>query len=209
MGNPTTKDSPPEFVAQEYTGLPAKPNMARQLRRLLLLGAAVGLVVLFVAASRYQPLSITPGVAYWKTRGTSTEVKVSLNTTLSSSGPFGVDVTALRPKAYADPPLVVAPLRPCFRYLQGVRWCAQDKSGYFIGNTFHPFTLTGSNSIPIVWQYSFSCLPYPEGGESSLSGPVEVRVNYRFGFFTHQVLLVLSGNEVAPPSQSGPCAPVG
>lgn len=190
-------------------GAPGKPDRAQLVRRLALIGMAIVLVALFVAASRYQPLSIRPGGAYWKTLESSSEVEVNLETTLSSSGPFSVEVTGLRPKVYADPPLAVNPLEPCFRYFKGERWCPQDKDGYFIGSKFRAFDLSGSSSIPVLWRYSFSCLPYPEGGESSLSGPIEVRVSYRFGFFTHQVLLVLSDNEVAPPSQTGPCAPAG
>ena len=174
----------------------------------MLIGGAVLVVVLFVAASRYQPLSITPGLATWNDRGSSTKVTVGLSTTLSNSGPFGVDVMAFYPKVYADPPLVVNPLRPCFQYFKAEHWCPQDKYGYYTGNKFHPFVVAGGNSIPVVWRYSFSCRRY-DAGESYGGGPVEVRVNYRFGFFTHQVLLVLSGNNAAPPSSTTPCAPAG
>jgi hypothetical protein len=206
--NSTTTESSPEFVAPDGTGAVARPGFLRRLRRSLLIGGAVLAVVLFVAASRYQPLSITPGMAGVKDRGSSTEVTVSLSTTLSNSGPFGVDVVALRPKVYADPPLVVTPLQPCFQYFKAQHWCPQDKKGYYTGDKFHPFVLTGGDTIPVIWRYSFSCRRY-DAGKSYMSGPVEVRVQYRFGFFTHQVMLVLSGNETAPPGSTGPCTPAG
>ncbi len=203
-----TPDSSPAFGAQDGIGVVVKSNVVRRLRRSLLVGAAALVVVLFVAASRYQPLSISPGMATWKDRGSSTEVTVGLSTTLSNSGPFGVDIAALHPTVYADPPLVVTSLRPCFEYFKGQHWCPQDKNGYFTGDKFHPFVITGGNAIPVVWRYSFSCRRY-DTGASYLSGPVEVRVRYRFGFFTHEVLLVLSGSEATPPSSTGPCAPTG
>lgn len=206
--NATTTESSTEFGARGDIGAVAGSLFARRLRRFLLVGVAALVVVLFVAASRYQPLSISPGLATWKYRGALTEVTVGLVTTLSNSGPFGVDITALQPKVYADPPLVVTPLRPCFEYFKGKHWCPQDKNGYPTGNKFHPFVIIGGDSIPVIWRYSFSCRRYA-AGESYLSGPVEVRVLYRFGFFTHEVLLVLSGNEAAPPNSTGTCAPAG
>jgi hypothetical protein len=134
-------------------------------------------------------------------------VTVSLSSTLSNTGPLGVDVIALHPKVYADPPVLVTPLRPCFQYFKGQHWCPQDKSGDFTGNTFHQFLLTGGNTIPLVWRYSFSCQLHPGGW--STSGPVEVRVSYRFGFFTHEVLLVLPNTATTIASPTGPCGPAG
>lgn len=195
-------------MAHEDTGEVDGSSWFRRFRRWLLVGGAALIVVLFVAASRYQPLSIRPGLATWSDRSNSTEATVGLSTTLSNSGPFSVDVMAFDPTVYADPPLTVAPLQPCFEYFKGQPWCPQDKNGYPTGNTFRPFVLTGGKSIPVIWRYSYSCLPYA-GGDGSLAGPVEVRVRYRFGFFTHEVLLVLSDNQAVPPGPNGPCAPVG
>jgi len=198
----------PEWDSLENTGAAAESSWFRRFRLSLLLSVGVLVVVVFVAASRYQPLSIKPGATTSPGRGSSTEVTVSLWTTLSNNGPFGVDVTALHPKVYADPPLVVNPLQPCFHYFKTSHWCPQDKSGLFTGNRFHPFVITGGHSIPVIWRYSFSCRRY-DAGKSYAGGPVEVRVQYRFGFFTHQMLLVLSNDEVAPPGSSTPCAPAG
>ena len=58
-----TPDSSPAFGAQDDIGVVVKSNVVRRLRRSLLVGAAALVVVLFVAASRYQPLSISPGMA--------------------------------------------------------------------------------------------------------------------------------------------------
>ena len=165
-------------------------------------------VLLWIAASRYQPLSIKPDMATWKDRGSPAQVTVSLSTTLSSRGPFGVDVVALHPTVYADPPLKVSPLQPCFEYFKRQHWCPQDKNGYFTGNKFRSFLLDGGTTIPLIWRYSFSCRPLA-GSSGSLAGPVEVLVQYRFGFFTHDVLLELPDSSTVLFGITGPCAPVG
>ena len=159
------------------------------LRNSLLAGVALVLVVLYVAASHYQPLSIRPS---WETGSTphSSEVKISLATDLTNSGPLGVSVLAMHPTIYADPPVVVRPLMPCINIKGYIKECAQDSHGRFIGNTFHPFALSGEGTLPVAWQFSFSCRPQATG--SYISGPVEVLVTYRFAWFTHSAMLVLA-----------------
>ena len=120
---------------------------------------------------------------------------MSLETPLSNTGPFGVSVLALHPKVYADPPVVVHPLMPCIHVREYTRECAQDSQGLMIGNAFHPFALSGGSSLPVAWQFSFNCQPRADG--SSISGPVEVRVTYRFAWFTHSVMLVLDNTETS------------
>lgn len=43
--------------------------------------------------------------------------------------------------------------------------------------------------MPIAWEFSFSCHSRPDG--SFTSGPVEVRVTYRFLFFSHSIWLIV------------------
>ena len=198
----------PESGIDDVTMASIKKHQRGQwILRTFLIAGALLILGLVVTASRYQPLSIGNAAATWKTRGTNVEMTVSLSTTLSNIGPLGVEVTALRPKLYADPPVSVTPLRPCFQYFKKEHWCPQDKNGYFTGDRFRPFILKGSNTIPVIWRYSFSCLPRADG--STTSGPVEVRVTYRFGIFTHDVLLVLPGAETTIANPSGPCGPAG
>lgn len=158
-------------------------------RNYLLVAAAVMLVVLYAAASRYQPLSIRPSWASWGPIDSSGELKMSLQTSLSNTGPLGVSVLAMDPTVFADPPVVIHPLMPCIHILGRTRECAQDPHGYVVGNKFHPFALPGGSFLPVAWQYSFSCRPLVTG--SSITGPVEVRVTYQFVWFTHSVMLVL------------------
>jgi hypothetical protein len=164
----------------------------------LLTGLVVLLIIAFVAASHYQPLSIRPN---WSTGSPphSSVVKVSLETDLSNSGPLGVTVVAMHPTVYADPPVVVHSLMPCIHIKGRTRECAQDANGRFIGNTFHPFALSGNALLPVAWQYSFSCRPQSTG--SWISGPVEVRVTYRFAWFTHSVLLIVANTETTGGSE--------
>jgi hypothetical protein len=194
---------PPSDVLRDAPAVTlTPPTVARSRRttvwRFILGGLAVLLVVLYVAASRYQPLSIRPS---WEDSGPlspSRVVKVSLATPLSNTGPFGVSVLALHPKVYADPPVVVDPLMPCVHIKGYVRECAQDAHGLMIGNAFHPFALSGGNSLPVAWQFSFSC--QPRSGGSWISGPVEVRVTYRFAWFEHSVMLVLANTQTTGSS---------
>ena len=153
-----------------------------------LVSGVVVLIVLFTAASRYQPLVLTPS---WTSSSISSsdEATSSLIATLSNTGPLGVSVLALHMKVYADLPVVVSPPMPCSHYFGIVRGCVQKKNGFFAGNHFHPFALTGDNKIPVTWQYSFSCRP--NVGGSSTGGPVEVHVTYRFAWFTHTTTLVI------------------
>jgi hypothetical protein len=164
-------------------------------RTLLIFGAALAFALLLVAASRYQPLTLTPGWASWGQPNSSDEVSVSLETTLTNTGPLGVDVTVLRPKVYADPPVVVVPLMPCFNNIGRSKGCGQDPRGRITGNRFRSFALAGGSSMPVAWQYSFSCRPHTGGWYTS--GPVEVRVTYRFTLFTHTVLLVLDNTDTS------------
>jgi hypothetical protein len=174
---------------------PAQAGSRRTtLRNFLLAGVAVLLIGLYVAASRYQPLSIRPSWASWHTPHSS-EVKMSLETKLSNTGPLGVSVLAMHPKVYADPPVAVHSLMPCIHIKGYTMECAQASNGLMIGNKFQPFALSGEGSMPVAWQYSFSCRPQATG--SFISGPVEVRVTYRFAWFTHSVLLVLANTETS------------
>lgn len=185
-----------ESVPQNKQEVPRK--FWRKGARFVLFGVVVVLVVLYAAASRYQPLTIIPGGSTSGPLSSSNEATTSLLTTFSNTGPMGVSILALHPKVYADPPVVVGPPLPCFRYVGSVRWCGQKKNGFFAGNRFHPFALTGDNTIPVAWQYSFSCRALTGG--SSISGPVEVRVTYRFGWFTHSILMAVAN----VPTSGGP-----
>lgn len=156
-------------------------------RNFLLAGAFVLIVLLFVAASRYQPLTIQPA---WSTSGplsSTSEVKMGLETDLSNSEIFGVSVLALHPTIYADPPVSIHPLMPCIHVQGRTRECAQDSHGYPVGNAFHSFALAGRSFMPVAWRYSFSCRPMPGGYYRS--GPVKVRVTYGFMWFAHTVTL--------------------
>lgn len=170
---------------------PVSAGSRRTRVRNSLLGAAIVLLMgTLLAASRYQPLSIRPSFASSGPVSSSEEVKMSLETNLSNAGLLGVSVLALRPIVDADPPVDVHPLMPCIHVQGRMKECAQDSHGLLIGNAFRPFALSGGDTLPVAWQYSFSCHPRPDG--SFVSGPVEVAVTYRFGWFTHTVVLVLS-----------------
>lgn len=168
----------------------AKPGLVRRtIWRGALVGAVALAVVVIGLASRYQPLTLAPS---WSTSGPlspSGIVSVSLETNLANAGFFGVSVQRLDPTVYAQPPVVVAPLRPCFKFYKGTRQCSFDAKGYSVGDRFHPFALNGGSVMPVVWRNSYSCRPNSTG--SSISGPVEVRVTYRFLLFTHTALLML------------------
>jgi hypothetical protein len=195
----------------EASGSPAVPETERvrspRMRRgraYLLLGVvAIILLTVVVAASRYQPLAMTSGAAIWGPLSSSDQVNMSLETTLSNAGHLGVTVLALRPTVAADPPVVVEPLMPCFHYVGHSRECSQDKRGLLTGDVFHSFPLAQGSSIPVAWQYSFSCRPL--AGGSSISGPVEVRVTYRFLWFTHTELQVLANTGTSVSRPEGPC----
>lgn len=59
----------PEPAVDESAEERPRSNRARRLRSALLLGGAALAVVMFVAASKYQPLSIKPSMWTWKDRG--------------------------------------------------------------------------------------------------------------------------------------------
>lgn len=174
--------------------VPERPLVSHP-RRLVIGVATLVIVVMFAVASHYQPLSVNPS---WSNSGQPTvsgEVKVSLETTLSNSGPLGVSVLKLQPKVYADSPIVVAPLMPCFRIVKGQQYCGQDSQGFLTGQPFRTFALSGNGKMPVAWQYSFSCRPHPGG--SSTIGPVEVSVTYRFFMFTHSIQLIVPNIETS------------
>jgi hypothetical protein len=197
----------------DLDGSPSETKHASRLRirrkgaYLASVGVLVILVTVFVAASRYQPLTMTPGAAVWGPVSPSGEVNMSLETTLSNAGHLGVTVLALRPTVYADPPVIVKPLMPCFHYVGKSRECSQNKRGLLTGEPFHTFNLEQDGSIPVAWQYSFSCRPHA-GGDTT-PGPVEVRVTYRFLWFSHTALQVLPNTYTTVSKPQGPCPSTG
>ena len=125
----------------------------RKIWRATLAFGVIAVMLLFGLVSRYQPLRLAPS---WSTSGPlspSDVATVSLVTTLANAGSFGVSVQKLEPKVYAEPPVVVAPLRPCFHYVGTTRQCSYDAKGYSVGEFFHPFALNGGAQIPVVWRY--------------------------------------------------------
>ena len=192
-------ESEPDGVSAEHSH--AAPSMtdaprqrARRLRILALLFALVVIAVL-AFASRYQPLTARPAWGSYGLPNSAERVEVSLAANLSNSGPFGISVLKLQPKVYADPPVVVRPLMPCFQVVEHQRECRQDSRGFVAGDRFYPFSLGAGTSMPVAWQYSFSCRPL--SGSSYISGPVEVRVTYRLLFFTHSAMLVIPNTQTS------------
>ena len=108
-----TELEPTAAATDPASQMTAARSRGAALRNLLIAGTAVLLVVLYLAASHYQPLSIRPSWADSGPLSSSREMKMSLETSLSNTGPFGVSVLALHPRVYADPPVVVHPLMPC------------------------------------------------------------------------------------------------
>jgi hypothetical protein len=204
-GSDDVEASGPPSMPEDESG--PLPRIRRRRTYVVLAGVLVILLTIFLAASRYQPLTMTSGAAIWGPLSSSDEVNMSLETTLSNGGHFGVTVLALQPKVYADPPVMVEPLMPCFHYVGHSRECAQDTKGLLTGETFHAFNLAQGDSMPVAWRYSFSCRPHTDG--SSTSGPVEVRVTYRFLWFTHTALQVLANTSTSVPKPQGACPSTG
>src|ERR1019366_4562691 len=111
------------------------PSLSRQsiLRRLTIV-IGVALVLVLVGASRYQPLTLNGNVSTWQNTSPEGIVTVSLSNFLTTNGPWGVSVVALRPKVYADPPVHAGALFPCFGSSHPVtsQRCSQNKLGQFI-----------------------------------------------------------------------------
>ena len=172
----------------------APRRRARRLRVVVLLVVLV-VIALLTFASRYQPLTVRPTWGSYGLPNSSGRVEASLATTLSNTGLLGISVLRLQPKVYADPPVVVKPLMPCFQVVEHQRQCHQDSRGFVAGDRFHSFSLGAETSMPLAWQYFFSCRPM--SGNSYTSGPVELRVTYRIFFFTHLATLVIPNTQTS------------
>jgi hypothetical protein len=161
------------------------------LRRLT---ALLGIVVVLggvVAASRYQPLSLTNYGGRWVSSSTTQIVGVSDKVALVNGGPLGVTVTSLTPVITANVRIVSDSLSPCRASPTSASdptiSCRDGARDQILLVALSSRYLAGGHSLLTERAFTLSCTGLARYVESQVT--LAAYATYRFGWFTHRVLL--------------------